>query len=77
MAEGEASDANPGNAIYRTDWHSKANKMFIIWLPFRQTKTGRWYRIDSTALENYNFVIEKSRQKRITIKLQFDGFFCC
>ena len=77
MAEGEASDANPGYAIYRTDRHSKGNKMFIIWLSCRQTKTGRWYRIDSTALKNYNFVIEKSRQKRITIKLQFDGFFGC
>ena len=26
MAEGEASDANPGHAIYGTDRHSKANK---------------------------------------------------
>ena len=30
MAEGEASKANPGQAIYRTDRHSKANKTFII-----------------------------------------------
>ena len=75
MAEGEGSDANPGYAIYGTDRHSKANKMFIIWLSFRQTKTGRWYRIDRAALKNYNFVIEKSRLKRITIKLQFDGVF--
>lgn len=30
MAEGEASEANRGQAIYRTNRHSKANKMFII-----------------------------------------------
>ena len=51
MAEGEASDSNPGYAIYRTDRHSKVNNMFIIWLSIRQTKAGRWYRIDSTAFK--------------------------
>ena len=55
MAEGEASDSNPGYAIYRTDRHSKVNNMFIIWLSIRQTKTGRWYRIDSTALKKIQF----------------------